>query len=86
MVLTDKTCQDKTIKFSFHISEEECTMKNIDVEKFVEKFKTDILELCNQIRSRRLAGYGILYRLDLNHDIEIEAPINAEHCQQHQRP
>lgn len=60
-------------------------MKNIDVEKFVEKFKTNILELCNQTRSRRLisAGYGILYRLDLSHDIEIEAPINAEHCQQH---
>lgn len=85
MVLTNKTCKDKIIQFSYHISEEECTMKNIDVEKFVEKFKTDILKLCNQTRSRRLnsAGYGILYRLGLSHDIEIKAPINAEHCQQH---
>ena len=60
-------------------------MKNIDVEKFVEKFKTDILEHCNQPYSRRiyLAGYEILYRLDLSYDIEIKAPINAEHCQQH---
>lgn len=55
-------------------------MKNIDVEKF----KTEILEHCNQPYNRRLnsAGYGILYRLDLSHDIEIKAPINAEHCQQ----
>ena len=58
MVLTDKTWKDKIIQFSYHISEEEFTMKNIDVEKFVEKFKTDILELCNQIHSRRLNSAG----------------------------
>lgn len=61
MVLTDKTCKDKTIKFSYHISEEECTMKNIDVEKFVEKFKTDILEHCNQPYNRRLFWLDMEY-------------------------
>lgn len=36
-------------------------MKNIDVEKFVEKFKTDILEHCNQPYNRRLFWLDMEY-------------------------